>query len=62
VTRSSADRTGPEYKDRGESLLGLTADGDGASRWAQWWDQISRYFRIDFNADKNVRHCWPGKA
>jgi uroporphyrin-3 C-methyltransferase len=50
----------PEYKDRGESLLGLTADGDGASRWAQWWDQISRY--IDFNADKNVRPLLAGQS
>ena len=52
----------PEYKDRGESLLGLTADGDGASRWAQWWDQISRYFRIDLNADKNIRPLLAGQG
>ncbi|AZC25332.1 MULTISPECIES: uroporphyrinogen-III C-methyltransferase [Pseudomonas] len=52
----------PEYKDRGDSLLGLTADGDGASRWAQWWDQISRYFRIDFNADKNIRPLLAGQG
>lgn len=52
----------PEYKDRGESLLGLTADGDGASRWAQWWDQVSRYIRIDFNAEKNVRPLLAGQA
>ena len=52
----------PEYKDRGESLLGLTADGDGASRWAQWWDQISRYIRIDFNADKNVKPLLAGQS
>jgi len=52
----------PEYKDRGESLLGLTADGDGASRWAQWWDQISHYIRIDFNADENVRPLLAGQS
>ncbi|WMN17599.1 MULTISPECIES: uroporphyrinogen-III C-methyltransferase [Pseudomonas] len=52
----------PEYKDRGDSLLGLTADGDGASRWAQWWDQVSRYFRIDFNADKNIRPLLAGQG
>jgi uroporphyrin-3 C-methyltransferase len=52
----------PEYKDRGESLLGLTADGDGASRWSQWWDQVSRYIRIDFNADKNVRPLLAGQS
>ena len=52
----------PEYHDRGDSLLGLTADGDGASRWAQWWDQISRYIRIDFNADKNIRPLLAGQS
>ena len=52
----------PEYKDRGESLLGLTAEGDGASRWAQWWDQISHYIRIDFNADKNVKPLLAGQS
>lgn len=52
----------PEYRDRGDSLLGLTADGDGASRWAQWWDQISRYIRIDFGADKNIRPLLAGQS
>ena len=52
----------PAYQDQGNSLLGLTADGDGASRWAQWWDQISHYIRIDFNADKNVRPLLAGQS
>ncbi|MNF49356.1 putative uroporphyrinogen-III C-methyltransferase [compost metagenome] len=52
----------PEFHARGDSLQRLTADGDGASRWAQWWDQISRYIRIDFNADKNVRPLLAGQG
>lgn len=52
----------PEYKVRGESLSSLTADGDGASRWAQWWDEVSRYIRIDFNADKNIRPLLAGQG
>ncbi|MQT35167.1 MAG: Uroporphyrin-III methyltransferase [Pseudomonas helleri] len=52
----------PEFKDSGDSLLGLTADGDGASRWEQWWDEISHYIRIDFNADKNVRPLLAGQS
>ena len=52
----------PAYQDQGDSLLGLTADGDGASRWAQWWDEISHYIRIDFNADKNVRPLLAGQS
>jgi uroporphyrin-3 C-methyltransferase len=59
---TSLTELAPEYKDSGDSLLGLTADGDGASRWAQWWDQISRYIRIDFNADKNVRPLLAGQS
>ncbi|MDD0976682.1 uroporphyrinogen-III C-methyltransferase [Pseudomonas fontis] len=52
----------PEFKNDGEPLFGLTADGDGASRWSQWWEQISRFFRIDFNADKNVKPLLAGQA
>ncbi|WP_347902662.1 uroporphyrinogen-III C-methyltransferase [Pseudomonas purpurea] len=52
----------PEYHDRGDSLTGLTADGDGASRWSQWWDQISRYIRIDFDADKSIRPLLAGQS
>jgi uroporphyrin-3 C-methyltransferase len=59
---ASLTELAPEYKVRGDSLLGLTSDGDGASRWAQWWDQISRYIRIDFNADKNVRPLLAGQS
>lgn len=52
----------PEFHDRGESLSGLTADGDGASRWSLWWDQVSRYFRVDFNADKSIRPLLAGQS
>lgn len=52
----------PEYKDNGQSLLGLTTGDNQDSRWAQWWDQISRYIRIDFNADKNVRPLLAGQS
>lgn len=52
----------PEFKNDSESLFGVTADGDGASRWSQWWAEISRYFRIDFNADENIRPLLAGQA
>jgi uroporphyrin-3 C-methyltransferase len=51
----------PEYKDDGQSLLGLT-DGSEDSYWAKWWDQISHYVRIDFNADKSVRPLLAGQS
>jgi len=52
----------PEFKGGGDLLSSLTADGDGASRWSQWWEQISRYFRIDFNADKDIKPLLAGQA
>ncbi len=51
----------PEYKDKGESLLGLT-DGSEDSYWAKWWDKISQYIRIDFHADKNIRPLLAGQS
>jgi len=51
----------PDYKDQGESLLGLT-DGSEDSYWAKWWDKISQYVRLDFNADKNVRPLLAGQG
>ena len=50
------------YQNQGDSLASLTADGDGASRWSQWWEEISHYIRIDFNADKNVRPLLAGQS
>ncbi|SEM58834.1 uroporphyrin-3 C-methyltransferase [Pseudomonas sp. ok272] len=52
----------PEFHAGGESLSALTADGDGASRWSLWWEQISRYFRVDFNADKHIRPLLAGQS
>ncbi len=51
----------PEYKDQGESLFGLT-DGQEDSYWAKWWGKISRYIRIDFQADKNIRPLLAGQS
>ncbi|MEQ7918962.1 uroporphyrinogen-III C-methyltransferase [Xanthomonas sp. WHRI 1810A] len=51
----------PEYKDDGQSLFGLT-EGNEDTYWAKWWDQISRFVRIDFNADKSVRPLLAGQS
>lgn len=51
----------PEFHPSAESS-NLPADGDGASRWARWWDQISRYIRIDFDADKNIQPLLAGQS
>ncbi|MGH8437928.1 MAG: uroporphyrinogen-III C-methyltransferase [Pseudomonas sp.] len=52
----------PEFNGDGDALGALTADGDGASRWSQWWAELSKYFQIDFNADENVRPLLAGQS
>ncbi|WP_409280812.1 uroporphyrinogen-III C-methyltransferase [Pseudomonas defluvii] len=52
----------PDFQVKAEGESALIADGDGASRWSQWWDKISRYIRIDFNADENIRPLLAGQA
>lgn len=52
----------PEYKDKGESLLGLTSANSQDSHLVQWWNEISHYIRIDFNADKNIRPLLAGQS
>lgn len=52
----------PEFKDKGESLLGLTDGKSEDSHLVQWWNEISHYIRIDFNADKNIRPLLAGQS
>ncbi|PSS48614.1 uroporphyrinogen-III C-methyltransferase [Pseudomonas sp. BBP2017] len=52
----------PEFNSDADALGALTADGDGASRWSQWWAELSKYFQIDFNADENVRPLLTGQS
>lgn len=49
----------PEFHPSGEPSSGTAAD---SSRWARWWDEISRYIRIDFNADKNIQPLLAGQS
>ncbi|MGV8842852.1 MAG: uroporphyrinogen-III C-methyltransferase [Pseudomonas sp.] len=32
------------------------------SRWARWWQQISSFVRIDFNAEQNIRPLLAGQS
>nr|WP_239482316.1 uroporphyrinogen-III C-methyltransferase [Pseudomonas insulae] len=52
----------PAFVGQGDGHFSLTADGDGSSRWAQWWEALSHYIRIDFNADQNVRPLLAGQG
>ncbi|MFS2156409.1 uroporphyrinogen-III C-methyltransferase [Pseudomonas sp. Pseusp122] len=52
----------PEYVDKGESLFGLTTGKEQDNYWAQWWNDLSHYVRIDFSADKSVRPLLAGQS
>ncbi len=52
----------PEFESNADAMGALTADGDGASRWSQWWAELSKYFQIEFNADDNVRPLLSGQS
>ncbi len=51
----------PEFT-RGQGQQAEVATGDGAGRWAQWWEQISRYLRVDFNANEQVQPLLAGQG
>ncbi|UVE19814.1 uroporphyrinogen-III C-methyltransferase [Pseudomonas sp. LS44] len=52
----------PAFVGQGDGQFSLTAEGDGSSRWAQWWEALSHYIRIDFNADQNIRPLLAGQS
>lgn len=51
----------PEFT-QGQGQQSDIAKGDGPGRWAQWWEQISRYFRVDFNASEQVQPLLAGQS
>ncbi|TKJ64886.1 heme biosynthesis operon protein HemX [Pseudomonas viridiflava] len=56
------NKLAPEYEDKGDTLPGLTADASEDSTWSRWWEQLSHYFRVDFNADKDIRPVLAGQS
>lgn len=51
----------PEFV-QGKGQQAEIATGDGSSRWAQWWEHISRYLRVDFNASEQVQPLLAGQS
>ena len=51
----------PEFV-QGQGQQADIAKGDGPGRWAQWWEQITRYVRIDFNASEQVQPLLAGQS
>lgn len=50
----------PSFKE-GPSNVATTAWGDGSNTLDQWWERISRYVRIDFNAGHDIRPLLSGQ-
>lgn len=54
----------PEFQPR-EAMLpaaAQVAEGDGASRWARWWQHVSGFVRLEFTASDEVRPLLAGQT
>lgn len=58
---SALTHLAPEFV-QGQGQHADVSQGDGAGRWAQWWEQITRYVRIDFNASEQVQPLLAGQS
>lgn len=54
----------PEFRAAAGSLpeAAQVAEGDGASRWAQWWQRLSGFVRLEFSAEDEVRPLLAGET
>ncbi len=52
----------PTFEGQGDVLSDLAAEGDGSAWWSEWAKKLSDYFRIEFDADRNVRPLLSGQS
>lgn len=52
----------PTLEGQGDALSELAAEGDGSAWWSEWLKTLSQYFRIEFDADRNVRPLLSGQS
>ncbi|MDH0096157.1 uroporphyrinogen-III C-methyltransferase [Pseudomonas sp. GD04158] len=52
----------PTFEGQGDVLSDLAAEGDGSAWWGEWVKKLSEYFRIEFDADRNVRPLLSGQS
>lgn len=52
----------PTFEGQGDVLSELAAEGDGSAWWGEWVKTLSEYFRIEFDADRNVRPLLSGQS
>ncbi|MFS2127707.1 uroporphyrinogen-III C-methyltransferase, partial [Pseudomonas sp. Pseusp97] len=51
----------PAFKPSDAGAGPKTAWSDGNDRWSEWWDRVSQYVRIDFNAGQDIRPLLSGQ-
>ncbi|MBD9634016.1 uroporphyrinogen-III C-methyltransferase [Pseudomonas sp. PDM19] len=51
----------PAFKSSETGIGPNTAWSDGNDRWSEWWDRVSQYVRIDFNAGQDIRPLLSGQ-
>lgn len=52
----------PAFEDKGGVLRNMAAEGDGGSWWGEWLEKLSHYFRIQFDADQNIKPLLSGQG
>ncbi|AOE88080.1 uroporphyrinogen-III C-methyltransferase [Pseudomonas sp. TCU-HL1] len=52
----------PAFEDKGGVLLDMAAEGDGGSRWSEWLEKLSHYFRIQLDADQSIKPLLAGQS
>ncbi|MEX6500865.1 uroporphyrinogen-III C-methyltransferase [Pseudomonas zhanjiangensis] len=52
----------PAFDSQGGVLADLAAQSDADSWWARGLETLSQYFRLDFNADQNIRPLLAGQS
>lgn len=52
----------PQFEKGAADNLNLLSEGDGQSWWADVWETLSPYFRIEFNAAQSVRPQLTGQG
>nr|WP_244636508.1 uroporphyrinogen-III C-methyltransferase [Pseudomonas coleopterorum] len=50
----------PEFQAAADAAQGTSPEGE--TRWRQWWNKISGFFRVDFNPDDSIRPLLAGQS
>ncbi|MGA4320143.1 uroporphyrinogen-III C-methyltransferase [Ectopseudomonas hydrolytica] len=59
---STLNPLAPTFEGQGDVLSDLAAEGDGSAWWGEWVKKLSEYFRIELDADRNVRPLLSGQS